>query len=336
MRYSTPALRPIGLFLTFALLVVAVEIFFVQSAAFGQHTGWSSFAVTADLAVGLPVLYYVLTVRRLNVSPRTVLVIFAVALGITALILPANSQQYGVVLQRLLMGVEVILLGYALTRVNRVVHQYRQLSRVSGDFIGNVTQSLDATLGRSLYNRLVANELAVLRYGLFGWWGPVEKADTDVAFTSHRASGQVALTAGLIGVGLIETIVLHLLVSRWNGTAAWFLSAIGTYGLLFFVADLVAVIKRPVLVRGSQILLRFGLRGYGVVDRHQLQRVTGIYDKPERKPATLTGTLLATPNVLITLRQPVLMTGPLGWQKMVTQIAFFIDDKSSFIHNLTA
>ncbi|GAB3992923.1 hypothetical protein GCM10028807_26880 [Spirosoma daeguense] len=176
----------------------------------------------------------------------------------------------------------------------------------------------------------------MLRYGLFGWCFSTEKTATDKAFSSHQDSGELALTTGVILVGLIETLVVHLLLNRWSPVVAWGATVISFYGLLFFAADLVATIKRPVLIRENELVFRFGLRGYGTVAKPLIDQVLAINTKPERNSATMNGTFLAVPNLLITVREPVLMTGLLGSQRYVSQIALFIDDKQQFINELTA
>lgn len=326
--------RRIGLFAGLVLFITGLEVAVVQSSAFNRNPGWVSLGVTIDLAVGIPVLYYFLMLRRLNLPIRSLLAVVSLALGLTALILPVGYQQLTSLLRWVLLLAELGFVGFLLSQTSRIVRQYRQLDAINVDFIGNLQQSLDRTLGYSRFNRILVSELAVIRYGLLGWRAPVEKTDTDLAFTSHRESGQTALVIGLVFVGLIETVVVHTLLHRWSPLLAWFMSGAGLYGLLFFVADLVASIKRPVLIQANQVIIRLGLRGNGVIDKQQIEHVNPINQKPVRDPNTLNGALFTAPNVLITLREPVRLTGMLGIQKTVRYIALFIDDKQTFIHEL--
>jgi len=336
MQIRFPFLRQRLLFAGLALGIVCIEIAVVRSTTFQQKTDWIALGVTFDMLIGLPVLYYFLIVRRLKVPIRSLLGIFGLALTATALILPTTYQQLVGLLRQSLLLVELGVIGYALIRINQIRSHYRLLSAVTPDFAANLLQSLDAVLGHSRFNRILVSELSVLRYGLLGWWLPVEKKATDLVFTSHRESGQTALTIGLLLIGIIETLVVHLLINRWDSTIAWLATTSGFYGLLFIIADLVATNKRPVLVRNNEVILRFGLRGYGTIQHEQIGRVVPITNKPERSANTVTGTFLTVPNVLIELTEPVTMTGPLGLQRTVTRIALFIDDKQKFINELTA
>jgi hypothetical protein len=336
MNLPLSKLRWIVLFVGLALAVIGLEITIVRSAAFGRQPDWIAMGIIVDMAVGIPALYYFLIIRRLTVSARSLLFIVGLSLSLTALILPTNHQQLVGLLRWTLVILELGFVGYALIRVNQIIRHYRQLTTKTVDFTANLLKSLDVTLGHSRFNRILVSELSLLRYGLAGWLVPVEKAESDVAFTSHQKSGQVTLTVGLIVIGLIETLVVHLLVNRWNPTIAWFATVAGFYGLLFFVADLMATIKRPVLVQTNRIVLRFGLRGYGVIDRQNVELIRAINNKPERNISTMNGAFLTAPNVLISLREPVTMSGLMGIQRSVTRIALFIDDKEKFIHELTA
>ncbi|WP_338874599.1 hypothetical protein WBJ53_03175 [Spirosoma sp. SC4-14] len=329
-------LRPFLLFAGLALAVVCLEIAVVRSAAFQQKPDWVALGLTFDMLIGLPLLYYFLLVRRLKVPLRSLFGIFGLALSLTALILPTNYQQFVGLLRRSLLLVELGIVGYALLRINQIRRYYRQFSAVSADFMTNLLQSLDAVLGHSRFNRILVSELSILRYSLLGWWLPVEKKATDIVFTSHRESGQTALTMGLLLIGIIETTVVHLLIDRWDSTSAWLATAASFYSLLFIVADLVATGKRPVLVRSNDLVLRFGLRGYGTIQRKQIGQIVPITNKPEHHANTMMGTFLTVPNIFIELTEPVTMTGLLGSQRTVRRIALFIDDKQKFINELTA
>ncbi|QHV95252.1 hypothetical protein [Spirosoma endbachense] len=336
MNFPLSKLRWIVLFVGLALAVIGLEITIAQSTAFGQRSDWIAMGVIVDMAVGIPALYYFLIIRRLTIPVRSLLGIVGLSLTLTAFILPTNHQQLVGSLRWTLVILEVGFLGYTLIRIDQIIRHYRQLTTKTVDFTTNLLKSLDVTLGHSRFNRILVSELSLLRYGLAGWLVPVEKAESDVAFTSHQKSGQAALTVGLVLIGLIETLVVHLLVNRWNPTIAWFATVAGFYGLLFFVADLMATIKRPVLVQANRIVLRFGLRGYGVIDRQNVERIRAINNKPERNANTMNGAFLTVPNVLITVQEPVPMRGPMGIQRSVSRIALFIDDKEKFIHELTA
>ncbi|GAB3890305.1 hypothetical protein [Spirosoma agri] len=329
-------LRWIALFIGLALLTVFVEMAVVRSAAFSQRAGQLAPGVIFDLIVGIPLLFYLFVVRRFGLSIRSLLFVLGGAMVVTMLILPRNQFHLIGLLRNGLLVVELTIAGYVLTQIRHILRHYRQLQAINPDFVINMQASLDTVLGRTALNRILVSELSVLRYSLFGWWAPVEKIEADSVFTTYRKSGQVALTVGIILVGLIETAGIHLLINRWNPTAAWIATLVGLYGLLFLVADLTASVKRPVLVRNDHVLLRFGLRGQVYISKEHIKRVDSIRDKPTPSPETMNGTLLSTPNVLLTLWNLTEARGPLGSQRSVRRIALFVDDKDEFIDKLTA
>lgn len=335
MNLPLSSFRWILLFTGLVVLIIGAELFAVQSSAFSRYPDWVSTGVTIDMVVIIPAFYYVLIVRHLKINAKSLLAVFGIVLSITTRILPANHQQFIDLLRQSLILLELFFVGYALLRIKQLISHYQQLSVQNPDFTRNLLHSLDTILGHSRFNRILVSELSILRYGLLGSWVPVEKTAADKAFSSHQASGQTALTIGLMLVGLIETVVLHVLLNRWSPLVAWCATIAGFYGLLFFVADLVATIKRPVLIRDNQVIFRFGLRSYGEVAIHLIDQIVAINDKPERHSDLLTGTLLAAPNLLITLREPVVMNGPFGTQRSVRRIALRIDNKQQFIQELT-
>jgi hypothetical protein len=336
MYLSTSTLRRVVFFLVLILIGITIETLVVQSAGFARNPDLVSVGVMADLLVGIPVLYYCLIVRRLRVSPWSLITVFGLAAGLTTLILPGTDQPVVDLLRWALPLAEFCFLGFLLTRASAVIRQYRQLNETTNDFMANLLISLDTVLGQSPVNHVLVSELSVLRYSLFSWFFPVEKHTDDRVFTTYRNSGQVALTSCLLIVACIEMIVVHLLLAKWHTGGIWLVTFFELYTLLFLIGDLMATIKRPVLIQNDVIRLRFGLRGYGSVPKQQIGNILPINDKPERAADTMNGSFLSVPNVLVSLIEPVRITGPLGIQKRVSKIAFFVDDRQAFIEALTA
>ena len=143
--------------------------------------------------------------------------------------------------------------------------------------------------------------------------------------TTHRQSGQIALTVALGFVGLIELAGVHLLVSRWSTDVAFWLTLMSAYSMLMLVADVVATLKRPSFQTATDLHLRLGIRWQAVIPRHQISRVERIHEKPTRRKDFLNAALLTAPNVLITLEKPITVQGPYGIRREVTQLSLWLD-----------
>lgn len=89
------------------------------------------------------------------------------------------------------------------------------------------------------------------------WWGvrrrrAVEPADVVLPYTD-RIGVMLWMTAGL---GAVESAAVHLLVP-W-ATVRWVLLGLSVYGLLWVVGLTFSLRQHPHVVRGSELLLRFG------------------------------------------------------------------------------
>ncbi|WP_460504010.1 hypothetical protein, partial [Hymenobacter agri] len=98
-------LRPALLFAVLALLVVATEHTVVQLPAFGQHPALS-WAVLFDMLVALPLLFYLLLVRRYQLSPLVLGTVAGACLGLTYWLLPASQWPQVPLLRLLPAGLE--------------------------------------------------------------------------------------------------------------------------------------------------------------------------------------------------------------------------------------
>jgi hypothetical protein len=94
---------------------------------------------------------------------------------------------------------------------------------------------------------IVVNELSTVRYGLLFWLGGPEVRPGQKSFTTHRESGYAAVWTVLLFVLLIETVGLHFLLWRWSPVAAFIATGLSIYSIVFFVADLASMAKRPIV-----------------------------------------------------------------------------------------
>lgn len=80
MTFTLP--RPFVWFFGIALSILLCEAFIVQSSTFTTSPHWLSLGITADLVLGIPLLYYFLIVRKRSVNWITTLLVFLLAVGV--------------------------------------------------------------------------------------------------------------------------------------------------------------------------------------------------------------------------------------------------------------
>jgi hypothetical protein len=282
-------------------------------------------AVLLDLAVVVPLLYFLFFLRGRQ-WPLGLLPVFLLSLVGASLVLPGEYGRFLPRARLLALPAELGLVGLLLWRVRRAV---AGLAAAGPE--ADVLDRLHRGFGRVLPNRrlaaVFAYELGVLYYGLLCWHRRPARAEPH-AFSYHRNSGYGALLVTLMMVSAVEVVGLHLVVHRWSGTAAWLLSALGAYAVLWMAGDYQAVRLRPVVAAGDALLVRVGLRWSATIPYAQIEQVQrrGQESPSRRTPGYLRAALLTDPELVLVLRGPVRARGPYGIEKEVWRVGLAVDD----------
>jgi hypothetical protein len=285
----------------------------------------------ADFVLTFPVLFYFVIVRKLNVSAKSLLLVFSICCGLAYLVLPQQQRDYILQIRKLSLLAELFVIGYAVTQFKKIRAAYYLYHAAFADPIYNLRLSMGDVLGNSPAIKVLAAEVAVLRYGLLFW--KKEKADVQYkSFSTHKDCGYVAIWCVLFAVVLIEIIPMHLLLMKWSNTAAIILTVLSLYSSIIFIADLSSMLKRKVLLNDNTIILRTGLRWRAVtgLDNIQsLQKITNDYTSNE--PYLKGGVLKNSGNLLVTFNQPVMVDKLYGASKPYHTILMQVDDVDAFI-----
>jgi hypothetical protein len=327
--------RPALLFGGLLLLVLLAEYAVMQHPAFLLRPELPA-AVTLDLLVGIPLLFYFLVVRRYRLPATTVVAVFSAMLAVGYYLVPAGQQHYlgwGSRSLGLLEGAAGVVM---IINIRRLTLAYTQAAQHSADFVENLHAAF-ATVFHRAWAPLVS-ELAMLRYALLSWQAQPEVRPGQLSFSTSRESGFRALIIALAGISVVETVVAHLLLSRWSATAAMVALLLSAYTLLFLLAHLRAVPLRPLLLDGGRLVIRTGFVWRLEVPAEAILRLQHLHDTPApaRQRLNLAKPLLTSPNVLLTFTQPLTVTGLYGLRRTVEQVALYVDDRVAFEQQVQA
>jgi hypothetical protein len=172
--------------------------------------------------------------------------------------------------------------------------------------------------------------MSVLYYGLFSWRQHVAMRSGQ-SFSYHRAGGYGGIVALLMMISAIEIGGVHLIVVRFSATAAWVLTALGLYGVLWILGDFQATRLRPLVVDADVLRVRVGLRWSLDIPYELVESIRLVTNPPPPKRAAnhLHAALLTRPQFLLELRQPLRALGPYGIEKEVRTVAIAVDDLPS-------
>ena len=332
MTFSSPlhCLRPALWFGAILLLVTYFEHFAIGLPSFSQEPLLPA-AVSLDLLLLLPGLFYFMVVRRYQLPLTSVVGAFGGCLALAYWLIPVEQQQYLGAAGQVLGLLEVVLVTWAVVNVRRIGLAYYAARKDSADFMENLGQAFQQVLGRPL--ALLVSEISIIRYALLGWWGKAETRPEDGIFTSHRESGFTALAAVMCLAMAIETSAVHLLVGLWSHTAANWLLVADIYTLLLLMGHGHAVRLRPSFLTSDELVLRVGFAWKLTVDPSDLVLVETLQDAPEADSGifNMSKLLLTAPNLLLTFAEPVVVVGPYGIRRSASRVAVYFDQPQQFI-----
>ncbi|GAB3240489.1 hypothetical protein GCM10027346_34730 [Hymenobacter seoulensis] len=327
---STIRWRPAVFFCLLVLAVVGVELLVIRRPEFTGRPLLPA-AVSADVLLGLPLLYYWLVVRPYQLPATSVVGAFVAAVALATWLIPVPQQQYVHLASRALAGVEVFALAMALVNLRRLRQAYLAARLTDIDVVANLTTAFRSVFGRVM--GVFVSEISLFYYALLSWRARPEVDAPDTVFTSYRES---AFTATMATVGLLSVAEMgaaHVLLVRWSPTAAWIGLALHLYGLMLLLAHSRAVRLRPIrFTENQELVLRTGFFWLVRLPASAITACQPLIDAP--KPAVgllnLAGPLLTPPNVLLTLEQPFLAAGPYGISRPVRQLALYVDQPAAF------
>ncbi|MDN5284086.1 MAG: hypothetical protein JWR38_360 [Mucilaginibacter sp.] len=290
----------------------------------------------ADFVITFPALYHLIIIRPLKKSTRSLFIVISICSAIAYLVLPPHQKEYILQVRKLSILAELLFIIYAITKINRLRTFYKVHQVVLADPIYNLRSAMADALGDSLGVKIIAAELAVLRYGLLCWLRGTSGLKQSLSFSTHKQFGYVALWCVLFIAMMVEVTAFHLLLLKWSATAAMIITILSLYGAIILVADLSAILKRKTQVSDDQLLLQVGLRWRAITGLNNISSIKKISgDYYSETDYFKGGIIKSAGNLLINFKQPIQIDKLYGPSKEFDTILMNIDDYESFAHMLT-
>ena len=330
--YRSSPLPRLLLFLVLTMLLISVEMAVTRTPAFNRYPIGLSIAVLFDLVCVTTGLFYGLVARPRRLATSRLIPVALLMLRLGLFIVPQTALSSTPITSIIVVLAEGAVFVVAVLRIQTISRTYRQLRPAM-----DADMALQSALASVFGNRaagFILGEGLTFYYVLLGWRLQSDIPTGARTLTTHRQSGQVALTIAILVIGAIEAVAVHLLIARWHPVVAGWLTALSGYGMLFFVADLIATLKRPSYLTPNRLNLRLGIRWRIQVDCSMITDVSAIHEKLANQANRLNGSFLTAPNVSLLFREPVTVIGPFGIRKPVRQLTFFVDDQPAFMQTI--
>ena len=310
-------------------LFIACCIFLVQTPVFAANQSTLSLAITIDLLLSIPAIYYFL-IRKKKIPKTTVVPVFILGLVVASFIIPKENQ-YLLQLAKtwLLPLVELGILSYVAFKVYKTVRLFKREKKNSIDFF-TTAKKVSNEIAPGRIASLLATEIAVIYYSFFDWKKQKLKENE---FSYHKNTGSSTLLIGIILIIVIETVVIHMLLAKWNITIAWVLTGLSIYTIFQIIALIKSIPKRPIQIDGDKLYLKYGILNETDITIEDIESIIFTTkeiesDKEIKKLSPIAH--IEGHNILIKLNKENILNGFYGFNKKYKTIAFFVDDKEAF------
>lgn len=310
-------------------LIILTLVFLSKSTFLVANPSVGSFAITFDLLITAPLVYYLL-IRKSKIPVTTVLPILIVGLIVGTYILPIENQYYLNLFKTWgLPAIELLVLSFIIIKVRRSIKTHKQKKQENTDFYDILKETCSDLIPQKLVP-IFATEIAVIYYGFINWKKISPKPNE---FTYHKNSGTTSLIAAIIFILLIETFVLHILITRWSNVAAWVLSALSMYTVIQLFGYLKSLSQRPIIIRSNHLIIRYGILAETEISLQDIDFIE--LSTSDLKLDNLTKKLstfgeLESHNVILKLKKEYSLLGLYGIRKKFTNLALYLDKKEEF------
>lgn len=294
---------------------------------------WVAVGMTLDLVVVVPLLYYLLLVRGRGWRLAGVIPVALAGFLAAMWIVPEEHRGLITALEWIAVPLELCLLGLIGRRAATSIGRVRSRAETGDDAFDAIrAAALDVT-GTRWAAELLSQEIASFYYAFGSWRTPLPAE--GAGYSSYRSNSYAPFFAAITMAIVIETVALHLVVQAlWSSVAAWILTGLGLYSLIWLIGDFQALRLRRTTLTQESVEIRLGTRWEITIPRSDIAGVEllGKTDSTDARPEprAVKLVLLGQPDVEIRLNRPVTVRGLFGLRKTTSILRLQVDDAADF------
>ncbi|TNE54148.1 MAG: hypothetical protein EP338_08270 [Bacteroidetes bacterium] len=322
LRYRNQLLALVGL-----LGLLSTLYFIKQSDAFRQHPDELSMAITLDLILTFPLVYFFL-IRKTTISKLSLIPVFVLGVVIAHFLIPKEQQGILTLVKTFIVpALELTVMAIIFTKIRRARQEFSQ--GVSRDFYDRVNAACREVFGERVAY-IFATEFTVIYFAFFSWKRRPLEADE---FSYHKQSAAQSILYGLLLAVFAETWMIHLLLSQWSELAAWIATILSIYTGIQVLGIAKSLSKRPVHVEEHHLYLRFGLFSEAQIPLKNILTLEQYHFKDDDQHIKKISPFSSvdSPNLLLRLDQLTTFRGLYGIKHSYKEIGFYLDEPESFL-----
>jgi hypothetical protein len=302
-----------------ALAIIAAVM--VRTQAFAAHPDILAWAFTFDLTISLPLLWWLFAVRSGRAGAVTLVPIFLIGLGLATRIIPTAQHSFVDQLRFVAAPLDLVTIALVVRRVARI----RRIEG-GGDRVDRIERACAELFGNGRAARAVAFEIATIDYAFLGWRKPAPRG-----FTVHQRSSWGTIVGVFVFLIAIESVCAHLVIQMWSVKAAWIVTALDIYGVLWLLGDYHALRLRPTRIDGDTLHLSYGLRWRAEIPLDAVASVEAVRMESDwKRKSVLKMAILDDPRLLVRFKTPQTAHGLAGLTRTIEAVAILADDDDGF------
>lgn len=325
---------PVAAVLGAIALMYAIDVATIRFAPGSAAAYTANFAVPFDLMVCVPLVFYLLFVRRRGITPIAVLPVIYAGGAASALVAVPGAPSALPVLFGVAFAVDIAVLVREVPRFARAFRAGYREAREEGAYPAErFARAFEAVVPSRAAARMAATELAMWYHLVLPRRRAVAAAKGRESFSYHKKSGFLALVGVAIVMGTVEIVAVHLLVSRFSVVAAVALTAASLYGLAWLGSFARSVIAYPILVGDGKLTAAWGLLPGIDLPAASIERV--VFEDPGfGKGDVLDLATMGAAPCWVVLREPVEVFGMTGRARQVRAVKLSPDDAGAFAKSI--
>lgn len=318
------------LFLLFPFVIILGCIYVAKSTIFLENPGQLSSAITFDLLVSVPVIYF-LIIRKRNIPNTTVVPVFILGIVVASIILPAEHQFYlSKVKTWFLPFLEIAIVSYIIYSVVKAFKRFRQNTLGTLDFFTAAKTAAEDILPKGV-STAFATELSMFYYGFIHWKRLVLGNDQ---FTYHKTTSTRMVLGVFVFLIIIEAFAVHLLLQNYSSVAAWILTILSIYGMFQIFGIMRSLSKRPMEIGSNGLKLKYSIMAETHINFNNIESVESQTKESDDLKYLSPFKDMEGHNVVITLKEPGEIIGFYGFKKEYQTLAIYLDEPKKFVERL--
>ncbi|WP_420318703.1 hypothetical protein [Ekhidna sp.] len=324
MTYSIKLHKYLPL-LPFVIPVLCIWV--VNTPFFSEDPISLSYAITFDLLITTPILYF-LTIRKSEIPKTTVVPVFILGIVIASIILPDEHQLYVSLVKTWFLPIlEISIVTYLIITIRKAIKEFKSAGSI--DFFSAAKDASNKILPKKVAI-LFATELSVFYYGLITW---KSRALQQNEFSYHQNTSTRMVLGVFIFLIIIEATAVHLLLQGWSTIAAWILTILSIYGCFQILGILKSLSRRPIVISKDSINLRYGIMNEAEIPLERIKNIIPFTQPVEKNDGYIHLSAfkdMEGHNILIELKEEMPLNGFYGMKKSFRKLLLYIDQPEAF------